>query len=347
MIKRIAVLTGMLMAATAATSVYAQTAGGEAGPIHLRDMGNFYVGAEYSEPDADGNVFVTNQMHVEYYFPEEAAYDIPVILVHGGGGQASDWYFTPGGQDGWRDYFLNAGFNLYIVDRPGYGRSPAAPTYGNGALSAVPSSLIARLAAAENWPEGDEPLNGSSQSVLDWIAASSTTPYAGNEVAAAGIAELLEQVGPALLVVHSAGGVSGFWAADQQPENVVGIVAFEASGANLISIADGITFEPPLPEGFEPVEDADGCAVQPEDSVSTAVNFADIPVILLAAPASFLGAGVPCTLVAQQQAGVNATLANFADLGAPGTGHFAMAELNNADSAAAMIQLFQQILDAE
>src|SRR5690606_119689 len=59
MIKRIAVLTGMLLAATAATNVYAQQAGGEAGPIHLRDMGNFYVGAEYSEPDADGNVFVS------------------------------------------------------------------------------------------------------------------------------------------------------------------------------------------------------------------------------------------------------------------------------------------------
>lgn len=334
-----AVLASALMATTA-SGAFAQdgaSTGGEAGPIHLRDMGNFYVGAEYSEPDAEGNVFVKNQMHVEFYLPEETQHDLPLILVHGGGGQASDWYYTPDGRDGWRDYFLNAGFDLYIVDRPGYGRSPASPEYGEGELTAVPSALIARLAAASNWPEGE--VTAESESILNWIVASSTTPYAGNEVAAAGIADLLEEIGPAVLVLHSAGGVSGFWAADMQPENVAGIIAFEASGSNMISIADGLTFDPALPEGFEPVKNEEGCDVQPEDSASTLTNFADIPVVLIGAPESFLAEGQPCQLAAMQQAGINASLVSFGDLGAPGTGHFAMAETNNADSAKVMIDL--------
>ena len=326
---------------TTATGAIAQEFGGEAGPLHLRDMGNFYVGAEYSEPDAEGNIFVTNQMHVEYYFPAEPQYDVPLVLVHGGGGQASDWYYTPDGRDGWRDYFLNAGWDLYIVDRPGYGRSPASPTYGEGTLTQVPSGLIARLAATDNFPGGE--VTADSEGVLNWIVASSTTPYAGNEVAANGIAEVLERVGPAVLVLHSAGGVSGFWAADMQPDNVLGIVAFETAGTDMLSIAEGLTFEPPLAEGFEPVESADGCPVQPEDAVSTLTNYADIPVILVGAPASFLADRQPCDLAAMEQAGINVRLVNFGDLGAEGAGHFAMAETNNADSAQIMLDLFNEI----
>lgn len=338
-----AIMASALMLTTA-SAAFAQT-GGEAGPIHLRDMGNFYVGAEYSEKDADGNVFVKNQMHVEFYLPENRQHDLPLILVHGGGGQASDWYYTPDGRDGWRDYFLNAGFDLYIVDRPGYGRSPASPEYGNGSLSAVPSSLIARLAAASTWPEGA--VTAESESILNWIVASSTTPYAGNEVAAKDIAELLERVGPAVLVLHSAGGVSGYWAADMKPEKVAGIIAFEASGSDMLSIASGLTFDPPLPEGFAAVKDANDCNVQPEDSVSKLVNFADIPVVMIGAPESFLAAGQPCQLAAQQQAGIDATLVSFGDLGAPGTGHFAMAEPNNADSAKVMIDLAAELANRD
>ncbi len=344
MTRKFTALLASALMATTASGAFAQDSaatGGEAGPIHLRDMGNFYVGAEYSEPDADGNVFVKNQMHVEFYLPEEPQHDLPLILVHGGGGQASDWYYTPDGRDGWRDYFLNAGFDLYIVDRPGYGRSPASPDYGDGSLTSVPSALIARLAAASNWPEGE--VSPESESILNWIVASSTTPYAGNEVAANDIAELLERVGPAVLVLHSAGGVSGYWAADMQPENVAGIIAFEASGSNMLSIAEGLTFDPALPEGFEPVQNAEGCDVQPEDAVSTLTNLADIPVVLIGAPESFLAEGQPCHLAAMQQAGIDASLVSFGDLGAPGTGHFAMAETNNADSAQVMIDIATEL----
>ncbi len=82
--------------------------------------------------------------------------------------------------------------------------------------------------------------------------------------------------------------------------------------------------------------------MQADDAVSTLPNFADIPVVLIGAPDSFLAEPLPCRLVAMQQAGIDATLVDFGELGAPGTGHFAMAETNNADSAQVMIDLAAQ-----
>ena len=111
----------------------------------------------------------------------------------------------------------------------------------------------------------------------------------------------------------------------------------------MLSIAEGLTFDPALPEGFEPVQNAEGCDVQPEDAVSTLTNLADIPVVLIGAPESFLAEGQPCHLAAMQQAGIDASLVSFGDLGAPGTGHFAMAETNNADSAQVMIDIATEL----
>ena len=99
-------------------------AGGEAGIISLRDQGHFYVGGISSDAADNGSVQVYNQMFVGYQLPAEKQHPYPLVLVHGGGGQSTDWFSTPDGRDGWRDYFLAAGFDVYWVDRPGYGRPP-------------------------------------------------------------------------------------------------------------------------------------------------------------------------------------------------------------------------------
>ncbi|WP_186767185.1 alpha/beta fold hydrolase [Devosia ginsengisoli] len=317
-------------------------AAGEAGPLHLRGLGNFYVGAVVSEPDAEGNVSVTNQMYVGYALPAEAKHDIPLILVHGGGGQASDWFSTPDGRDGWRNYFVNAGFDTYWVDRPGYGRSPTSASYGDGQIASANSGIIARLSASDNFPGGE--VTPTSEGVIGWLKGSSSTPYAGNEIAAKDLSELLDKVGPAILVLHSAGGGSGFWAADLNPEKVAGIIAIEASGSDGLSQAQSLTFDPPLTADFVPVEGADGCKLQPEGAVSTLTNLAGIPVTLVSTPNSFLGAPQVCALASLQQAGVTAELVKMEDVGAPGTGHFLMAETNNADSAKAIIDIAEGML---
>ena len=105
--KHLAALTLAITSATLCAS--AVQAGGEAGPIHLRDQGHFWVGIR---PKDEGNntVSVHGQMYVGFQLVENPTQKYPLILVHGGGGQATDYMGTPDGRDGWLDYFLAAGF---------------------------------------------------------------------------------------------------------------------------------------------------------------------------------------------------------------------------------------------
>jgi len=329
-----ALVLGML--ATASGSL----AGGEAGIISLRDQGHFFVGGEQSEPAENGSVQVYNQMYVGYQLPASKQYPYPLILVHGGGGQASDWFSTPDGRDGWRDYFLAAGFDVYWVDRPGYGRSPTNSRYGELSESAN-SSIINFLAKSEHWPgDSQDPVDPS---IVAWLASSPPGPYAGDDIAAADISELLERIGPAILITHSAGGASGWLAADQNPDKVAGIIAFEPGASNMVSkIRKGLTFTPPLPEGFEPTKDSEGCEMQGGNSPSALTSYANIPVHLIGSELGLI-AGLPCAVKVFQQAGVKVEYTFLPDIGFHGNGHFMMAEKNNGELAQIFIDIAASI----
>lgn len=311
-------------------------AGGEAGILSLRDQGHFYVGAQSSEPSENGSVQVYNQMYVGYQLPAEKRHAYPLVLIHGGGGQASDWFSTPDGRDGWRDYFVAAGFDVYWVDRPGYGRSPTNIRYGELSASAN-SSIINFLARSEHWP-GDSQ-DPTDPGILAWLSSSPPGPYAGDAIAAADISQLLDRIGPAILLTHSAGGASGWLAADRNPGMVAGIIAFEPGASNMTSsIRKGLTFEPPLAEDFSPEADSEGCEMQPPAAPSRLARFADIPVHLVGSELGLI-AGLPCAVKVFSQAGVNVKYTYLPDLGFTGNGHFMMAETNNGEIARIFIDL--------
>ena len=315
-------------------------AGGEAGPITLRDQGHFYVGGSMTEPSENGSVQVYNQMFVGYQLPADKQHNYPLVLVHGGGGQATDWFSTPDGRDGWRDYFLAAGFDVYWVDRPGYGRSPTNIRYGELSESAN-SSIINFLANSRHWP-GDSQ-DPTDINIVRWLSSSPPGPYAGDAVAAADISKLLDRIGPAILVTHSAGGASGWLAADMNPGKVAGIIAFEPGASNMTSsIRKGLTFEPALPEAFEPWTDADGCEMQSPNTPSKLKSFANIPVHLVGSELGLI-AGLPCAVKVFTQAGVTVKYTYLPDLGFMGNGHFMMAETNNGEIAQIFIDLAASI----
>jgi len=81
-----------------------------------------------------GTDFIVNgrQMYVEYQVPAQVRHPYPIVLVHGGGGQGLDWMGTPDGRRGWNSYLLEEGFRVYVVDRPGHGRSPFHPDLHGG-----------------------------------------------------------------------------------------------------------------------------------------------------------------------------------------------------------------------
>lgn len=346
-------LAGTALGAFAATG--SALAGGEAGELVLRDVGWKFVGHTTEEGD-NGSLNVLNAMFVQYLLPADSRHRYPLVLIHGGGGQGTDWLETPDGRDGWVDYFVADGWDVYVVDRPGHGRSQSNASCGDGTVGGANTAFIARLATSDPsvWP-GGEP-TPTNDGVVGWSASSATAPYCGNQIAAQTISVLLDEIGPAILIAHSAGGGSTFRVPDLNADKVVGIIAFEAAGGNPVTqgfggrpaIADW-QVEPPLPEDFEAVV-SNGCPMQ-GDSSSKLVNFDDVPVVLVASEyglgATFGfdegGEQIACQAAAWQQAGVEASSVYFPDRGLEGGGHFAMAQLDNAAYAQVFIELAAEI----
>lgn len=320
---------------------------GEAGIISLRGQGHFYVGGETYEvagnpmagPFGAPGLAMKNQMYVGYQLAADRQHPYPLILVHGGGGQAADWFSTPDGRDGWRDYFLAAGFDVYWIDRPGYGRSPTSADYGELGPN-TSSGLIKFLATAENWPGDLDDVN--DQSILNWLASSPPGPYAGNDIAAEDLSLLLDRIGPSIIITHSAGGPTGWMAADDNPDNVAGIIAIEAAGSNMLAddMRSSMTFSPALATNFSGVAAADGCMMQAQGSVSQLSSLAGKPVAMVGSQQGLTQAlGMECATNILTQAGVDASFVFLPDLGLVGNGHFMMAETNSGEIVEVIIDL--------
>jgi pimeloyl-ACP methyl ester carboxylesterase len=331
-------------------------AGGEAGALNLRDLGSKYI-AFSTEETTNGTLNVMNPMFVQYVLPQTPRHKYPVIFIHGGGGQGTDWMQTPDGRDGWVDYFVAEGWDVYVVDRPGHGRSQSNPTCAsiNGMSSSgvANTGIISMLSKsdANKWPGGEPTPTNSA--VIAWAASSTTAPYCGDEVAAHAIAALLHETGPAILIAHSAGGGSTFLLPDLIAENIIGIIAFEAVGSyptateyagrrTSPAILNWKT-SPELSEAFIPT-DFEGCQLQ-GGKPSKLTSFQDIPLILVT---SEYGLGLTkeillCQQLSWQQAGVETEVVYLPDRGLVGGGHFAMAQTDTANYARIFIELATDI----
>lgn len=324
-------------------------AGGEAGKLTLRDLGARFVGYT-SKAEDDGSLDVMNALFVQYMLPANRQHEYPLVLIHGGGGQGTDWLETPDGRDGWADYFVAAGWDVYVVDRPGHGRAQSNPSCGNGMVGVANSALISELATSDPsvWPGGEPTV--TNDAVVAWTASSTTAPYCGDVLAAEKISALLDEIGPSILLAHSAGGGSTFRVPELNSKNVVGIIGFEAALSN--PVAPGFrgsppaiaswTAEPRLPSNFKAV-DHDGCPMQGEHP-SRLVNYADKPIILVASERgrSSLEA-LKCETAVWKQAGADASYVYLPDRGLHGGGHFAMAQLDNAEYARVFEQLARDV----
>lgn len=336
-------------AAAAVVSALPALAGGEAGRLTLRDVGAKYVGFS-TAPGDNGSVNVSNAMFVQYFLPANRRHDYPIVMIHGGGGQGTDWLQTPDGRDGWADYFVAAGWDVYVVDRPGHGRSQSNPSCRDGKVGVANSAIISRLSASDAtvWPGGAP--TPTNDAVVGWTASSTTAPYCGDVVAAQTISKLLDQIGPAVLLAHSAGGGSTFRVPDLNAKNVVGIVAFEAAGANPAAagfnntpgLIASLKTEPALPQTFTPV-DRGGCAMQ-GDNPSKLVSFARMPIILVGSEKGLANAdALKCQASVWQQAGADASAVYLPDRGLKGGGHFAMAQLDTGAYAKVFVDLAAEI----
>lgn len=209
-------------------------------PLVIAQQGWFYAGGAYNET-LPGKA-MTGQMYVEFQVPEARKSPYPVIFVHGGQQNGTNWTGTPDGREGWAQFFLRRGYATYVVDQVARGRSPHNDP-GDGPHGPLNRDFATRRFVAPerhvDWPQGalhDQWVGAAmpGDAVFDQFIASqnpSLADYARQqELNSAALVALLDRIGPSILVVHSQSGAFGWVVADRRPERVRALIALEPNG---------------------------------------------------------------------------------------------------------------------
>jgi hypothetical protein len=82
----------------------------------------FSPGAPPIKVDPNGE-FAVEQMYVQYVKLAQPKARVPILLWHGGGLTGVTWETKPDGKPGWQQFFLNAGYDVYVSDAVERGRA--------------------------------------------------------------------------------------------------------------------------------------------------------------------------------------------------------------------------------
>lgn len=281
-------------------------------------------------------------LHVEWEVADPATTRPPLVLVHGGGGQGTDWLGTVDGRPGWAQRFVAEGYPVYVVDRAGHGRSPYHPavvgemgppfTYPAAQGLFVPPERAAEQTA---WVWGREAGDPEFDQLVAGFGPLPADLGHSHGLDADRLASLLDRIGPAILVTHSAGGPVGWVVADRRPDLVTAIVTVEPMGPAFVEFpgigrldwgltAAPVTYDPPL-SSPEAVEQAD-----PVDRRIPAL--ADKEVLLVTGGASMFADFADEVVDFLNHAGARAERAHLPDHGIHGNGHGLMNEVNSEET---------------
>ena len=319
----------------------------ESTALKLADQGCFWIGVQRKKMPY--GTIAMGQMFVQYMIPAEKRHALPVVMVHGGGGQGTHMMGI-GGRPGWVHYFVQAGYSVYWLDRPSYGRSPYHPdALGPSHLPNVPAfeGLIGSTAVfnTAQWPGP----GGMNDPLIDQFMACEQGNVSDeafhSDLVWPGGAELLDKIGPCILFVHAFGGFFAWGVADRRPDLVKAIVAMEINGNPFAAqlrwglTAGPMTYDPPVTDLSQfKLVDQTGPPDSPRPVVSPFKlqaeparqwkNLKDIPITWVTS--EFGGGGSPVSNVAfLKQVGCTAEMLRLRDHGIYGNGNLMLMEKNN------------------
>jgi pimeloyl-ACP methyl ester carboxylesterase len=298
--------------------------------------GHFWVGAGERGP-----------MYVYWEAPPTVTKPYPIVMVHGGGGQGLDYLSTPDGRPGWSTLLVQQGWVVYVVDRPGHGRSPYVPDTLGPMGPALPLEVLTSIFVPPTdgpaampfaplhtqWP-GDRN-DPADRALLQFLASGG--PFAADAadrqaLEQSRLSQLLDQVGPAFVISNSLGGPSGFLVADARPDLVVGLVQHEPIGPAFSTNFGPDTLRWGLsaaPVAYEPP------AASPDDlnggEGRTLTNISKVPIAVVSGEASVFRFSNPPLVEFLLRMGCDAVHIDLPEHGVRGNSHGAMFEKNNAD----------------
>jgi pimeloyl-ACP methyl ester carboxylesterase len=315
--------------------------------VKLADQGCFWIGVQRKKMTY--GTIAMGQQYVQYMIPAEKRYPYPVIMVHGGGGQGCHMMGI-GGRPGWVHYFVQAGYSVYWLDRPSYGRSPYHPdALGPSHLPNVPPyEGLVQTPVVFNTAQWPGP-GGMDDPLIDQFMANESGNVMDeafhSDLAWRGGVELVDRIGPCILLTHAFGGFFAWGVADRRPNLVKGIFCMEINGNPFAAqlkwglTANPMTYDPPVtdPSQFQLVDHP-----LPPDSPRPLIasyklqaeparkwkNLRGIPIGWLTS--EFGGGGSPISNVEfLKQVGCSAEMVRLRDYGIVGNGNLMLLEKNN------------------
>lgn len=314
--------------------------------LRLAEQEYFFVGTQRKKVPY-GTVAV-GQSGVQSFIPTDVRHPNPIVLVHGGLGQAVHMMGI-GRRPGWVHYFVREGYRVYVMDRPSYGRVPLHPdTFGADYLAGFGggtnlANILRNSADAPGTPRNTG-LRGEELG-LQFIANESGLPSRmaeHSEQWARGAVELLDRIGPSIVLTHAYGGCLGWIAADRRPNLVKALVTVESNNNPFeAEVRWGLTaiplaYDPPVSDpkdlslaDWTPPAGSPGpnraFKIQAEPA-RTLKNLAGIPILWMQGENNYSG---PAQVQFLKQSGCSAEFVRLRDLGILGNTNLMPLEKNN------------------
>ena len=80
-----------------------------------------FAGGKYQT--IGGKRVMAGQIYAEFQIPKNQTHRYPIVMVHGAIQTGTNFTGTPDGRMGWAEYFLRAGYAVYVIDQPGRARA--------------------------------------------------------------------------------------------------------------------------------------------------------------------------------------------------------------------------------
>jgi hypothetical protein len=201
----------------------------------------FTPGGVPAKVDLNGT-YLVESMYVQYFLPANRRGAVPLLLWHGGGLTGVSYESTPDGREGWLNWFVRQGWDVYNSDAVERGRAgwamfpeifkteplflPKGDPYERFRIGGGAGTWNADPAKRKLLPGNQFPVEGYDNFMRQVVPRWTST----DEATIAAYTALVDKLCPCVILFHSQAGQFGFKVAQARPDKVKALVALEPAG---------------------------------------------------------------------------------------------------------------------